>query len=62
MRTEELKLRKALADILEKAKVHRDLADDDYEQARWDAIVGVAYNALDRPTMADIGRIRNISS
>lgn len=47
-------LRAALARILEKAKVHRDFSDYDTNRAAWQEVIELAYEALDRPTMADI--------
>lgn len=46
-------LRKALAQIMETAKNHRDLSED-RESRRWEAIVTICNDALDNPTVADI--------
>jgi hypothetical protein len=48
--------RRALAQILEYAKVHRDLSDPS-ESARWSGVVAIAYDGLGKPNMADIDRI-----
>lgn len=47
-------LKKALAEILEKAKTHRDFANTEFDKERWVEIVKLTYEALEEPTMADI--------
>lgn len=47
-------LRTALATILEKAKVHRDLANTPHDRERWEDIVHISYEALDKPSMDDV--------
>ncbi len=49
-------MKKALAEILEYAKVNRDFSDG-LEWERWCKVVVIAFEALDKPTMADIEKI-----
>jgi hypothetical protein len=49
-------LRKALAEIMELAKNHRDFANTDYERARWEKVLDLTDAALGNPTVADIQR------
>lgn len=49
-------LRKALAVIMERAKVHRDFANTEYERARWEEVLQIVNDALESPSMADIER------
>jgi hypothetical protein len=53
-------LKQALAQILEKAKTHRDFANTPFDKERWVEIVKLAYAALEEPSMADIAAYLNL--
>ncbi len=47
----------ALAEILEYAKVHRDLADSKGDFQRWQHVAELAFTGLGNPSLADVARI-----
>jgi hypothetical protein len=57
--TKYMKMRKALADILELAKINRDFANIPEERQRWETIVWMTGEALDHPNMAQVDRWRS---
>lgn len=53
-----MKPKQALAAILEYAKAIRDLADSPHEVTSWSRVIDAAYDALGKPNMAQLDRIR----
>lgn len=52
------RLRLALVEILEFAKSCRDLTVGKQDRRLWERVVGIAYDALDNPSIFDLDRIR----
>ena len=53
-----LKERFALVQILEFAKFKRNASDTMNEENRWQRVINISFEALGKPSMADIDNIR----
>lgn len=52
-------LRQTIGQLLEYAKAQRDFTEGDHEHKRWVHVVTVCYNALNKPTIADLDNLRH---
>jgi hypothetical protein len=51
-------LQSALVQILELARNNRDFADDPNDAKRWDKVAQLSHEALDKPSLADLERLK----
>lgn len=51
-------LKQALVWILEIANLNRDTANTNFEENQWKKVSEIAYEALDKPTVVQIERIK----